>query len=529
MIDSRQARIIKLLARLQKGIVPASRTNCGTGPLSSIQVGAENWGRVSGYLTKRQCRLANLWGEDRGETLRVSVCMEKHGVYFLITADISKDLPEIESWSGAYPGANRLERHAHDMLGLIFTHSPDNRRWTRHQAWPDGYFPLRHDPVPFQTSTSGTPADAAYPFHRIEGDAVYEIPVGPVHAGVIEPGHFRFHAVGESVLNLEQRLGYVHKGIEKLAEGRDVDGLLRLASRVSGDSTVAHAWAAAQAAERAAVVTPPERAQFLRALFCERERIANHLGDIGAICNDVGFTFAHMQFSRLRELWLRRHYELLGHRLLMDCIVPGGVRSDLDQNATSILRADIEILSREITDLESILSENLSLRDRLIDTGVLRKEHAQRLGCLGIVARASGLPYDVRVDSAYTPYEQLDIERPLQQQGDVAARVMQRQREIYASLSILRQLLEKLPHGPIKTPWKNPSVDAAGIGIVEGWRGEIVTFLRFDIEGKVSRFFPRDPSWFNWPALEILIHGNIVPDFPVCNKSVNGSYSGCDL
>lgn len=529
MTASRFAWLPKLLARLKKSGVEVSELKSGSGPIMAVKVSPEHWGRIAGYLAERQCRLAGLWGEDRGAVLRLSACVERQGAYVLLKTEVPCLTPEIETWSGVYPAANRLERHAHDLLGLVFKSSADGRRWTRHQAWPDGYYPLRRDPSPAGEPLAPTPADAAYPFQRVDGEGVYEIPVGPVHAGIIEPGHFRFHAMGETVLNLETRLGYTHKGIEKLAEGRDVEGLLRLAGRVSGDSTVAHAWAAAQAAERAAALDIPERAHFLRALLCERERVANHLGDIGAICNDVGFVFAHMQFGRLRELWLRRNRELFGHRLLMDCLVAGGVRCNLDKDGAQSLMADLKALRKDITELFAILRDSPSLRDRLIGTGVLSLADAQRLGCLGYVGRASGLAYDVRADSAYAPYEQLSLERPLRQEGDVAARVLQRAEEIYVSLNLIRQILDKLPHGPVSVPWQQPPADAAGIGIVEGWRGEVLCFVRFDADGRIGRFFPRDPSWFNWPALEVLIHGNIVPDFPVCNKSVNGSYAGCDL
>lgn len=531
MIEKHFAWLPKLLARLKKSGVEVFDLKTGTGDeaIRAIMVSADHWGRIATYLSQRQCRLAGLWGEDRGEVLRVTACVEKGGAYLLVKAEVPRHTPEIDTWSNLYPAANRLERHARDMLGLEFKSSADPRRWTRHQAWPKRYFPLRQEASLAGHPPKQTPADAQYPFHRVEGEAVYEIPVGPVHAGIIEPGHFRFHAIGETVLNLEARLGYVHKGIEKLAEGRDAAGLARLAGRVSGDSTVAHAWAAMQAAERAVHLEVPERALYLRAVLCERERIANHLGDIGAICNDVGFVFAQIQFSRLRELWLRRNRELFGHRLMMDCIVPGGVRHDVSGDAAKTLLADVHSLRTEFTELLKILRNTHSLRDRLIATGVLHYEDAQRLGCLGYVGRASGLNYDARLDSPYPPYDQLNVERVLHKEGDVAARLFQRAQEVYASMNLLRQALDKLPHGPLTVAWQPPSPDVAGIGIVEGWRGEILTFVRFNAEGRVARYFPRDPSWFNWPALEILIHGNIVPDFPVCNKSVNGSYSGCDL
>ncbi len=363
----------------------------------------------------------------------------------------------------------------------------------------------------------------------MEGGSVYEIPVGPVHAGIIEPGHFRFQAVGEDVLRLEERLGYVHKGIEKLAVDRDPAGLARLAGRVSGDSTVAHAWAACQAMERATGCQLPARAAELRAILAERERIANHLGDIGAICNDVGFAYPHVQCARLREQWQRRSHELFGHRLMMDAVVPGGVDADVDTDAVGTLREDHASLRESVRPVFDIVEDHPSLEDRLQDTGRLAGEDARALGCTGYVGKASGLAFDLRRDNPYAPYDRLDVEVPVLSAGDVAARVQVRIREIHASLALMDRLLAGLSPGPVLATLPAPQPGASGIGLIEGWRGEILTFIRFGEAGRVARFFPRDPSWFTWPALERLIHGNIVPDFPVCNKSVNGSYSGHDL
>jgi Ni,Fe-hydrogenase III large subunit len=353
--------------------------------------------------------------------------------------------------------------------------------------------------------------------------------VGPVHAGIIEPGHFRFHAVGETVLNLEQHLGYVHKGIEFLAQGRDVDSLARLAGRISGDSTVAHTWAACQALERARHIDVPERALWMRALMAERERIANHLGDIGAICNDVGFSFAQAQLTRIRELWLRENQRAWGHRLLMDRIVPGGVSVDVAPDTLAAMVESAALLAVEFEALIERLEASESLEDRLMTTGRLTQQQAQALGVVGYVGKASGLDYDVRRHSPYAPYDQLEIKVPTFHAGDVAARAKVRADEVIVSLRLIERIVDSMPGGAIRSQAGFGGEAAIGLGIVEGWRGEIVTFVRLEASGKVSRFFPRDPSWLLWPALELLQQDNIVPDFPVCNKSVNGSYSGQDL
>lgn len=321
----------------------------------------------------------------------------------------------------------------------------------------------------------------------------------------------------------------MHKGIEKIAEGCGAAKLARLAGRVSGDSTVAHAWAACLAMEAAAGSAPPPRAVWLRALLCERERVANHLGDIGAIINDVGFAFDFYQFGRLREVWQRNSFESFGHRFMMDCIVPGGVARDLTLEFIARMRQDAAELRVQVGKLMAILYDSPSLKNRLLTTGILAPEAARALGCMGYVGRASSLDFDVCRHAPCPPYDALKVGRVLHNSGDVNARVRVRHEEILVSLDLIDELLQKLPAGPVQGAFPVPDTGAEGIGIIEGWRGEILTHVRFGAGGCIARFFPRDPSWTTWPALEVLIDNNIVPDFPVCNKSVNGSYAGQDL
>lgn len=545
--DSRYHWLAKFRERLAKAhIEPGEPSTAGIATLWPLA--AADWARAAQHLRALGVRLVSLWGDEQDTGLTITAAYEKQGVYLWLRSALAKEDAAITSIAASYPGAARLERHARDLLGIAITDVVDKRRWTRHQAWDEQACPLRSDCPPDLIKPRDVPPDDGYPFDGVAGEAVCEIPVGPIHAGIIEPGHFRFHAVGETVLKLETRLGYAHKGIEKLAVGRDAAGLLRLAARVSGDSAVGHAWAAAQALEQIARVDVPPRALLLRALLAERERIANHLGDIGAICNDVGFVFAHMQFSRLRESWLRRNGEHFGHRLLMDVITAGGVAVNLDAAACRQQRLDLESLRRELDELEPILDNSHSLRGRTVSTGILPQDSAEQLGCLGYVGRASGLTFDARIDGVYPPYDRLSLSRTVRTGGDVDTRLRLRLDEIRASLGLLAQLLEHLqglPAGPLQAHWPQ-HIDSGGVGtiegwrggqreqgegfgVVEGWRGEIATTVRLSADGSVARFFPRDPSWFNWPALEVLIHDNIVPDFPVCNKSVNGSYSGHDL
>ncbi|HEY5604590.1 MAG TPA: NADH-quinone oxidoreductase subunit C [Gammaproteobacteria bacterium] len=498
-------------------------------PVHRLVLDVEDWGSAAKIAAVVGCRHAGVWGEQLDEHIIVRACLVFEGDYLALETAVPLSHPVLPSHTPCYPGLDRLERHLQDMYGMAFLDHPDSRRWTRHQAWPEGSYPLRDDFPVSGHSPKRTPADSDYPFVPVLGNGVYEIPVGPVHAGIIEPGHFRFHAVGEDILRLEERLGYVHKGIEKIAVGRDPSGLARLAGRVSGDTTVAHTWAACIAMERASGVNVPPRALAIRAILAERERIANHLGDIGAICNDVAFSFAQMQFSRLREEWQRQNLAVFGHRLLMDRVVPGGVERDINEQTVARLQTQVKEFSHALESLLPILDDQPSLDDRLVTAGILNTQLAKQLGTVGYVGKASGVDYDARRDHRYAPYDRLAVESPCFTAGDVATRIQVRAEEMRHSLKLLSILLDTLPPGDVQASWPAAPVAGEGIGIVEGWRGEIISYVRLGPDGRVRRFFPRDPSWFSWPALEQLIHGNIVPDFPVCNKSVNGSYSGHDL
>jgi Ni,Fe-hydrogenase III large subunit/Ni,Fe-hydrogenase III component G len=499
------------------------------GPTSLWQIVSSDWQRFAELALQQSLRWAAGWAEQEQEWFLINACFEKQGHYVLLRTRAHNPKPELPSQATVYPAASRSERHTQDMFGLNFVGHPDNRPWTRHKAWPKNSYPLRKN-FPVQGEPEAvTPPDRDYPFVKAYGAGVYEIPVGPVHAGIIEPGHFRFQAVGETILNLEERLGYVHKGIEKIAEGRTPEQLARLAGRVSGDTTVGHCWAACMAMEQAADVEIPPRAALIRGILAERERIANHLGDMGAICNDVGFAFAQMQFTRLRELWLRCNAQLFGHRLLMDRIVPGGVACDLSEQAGIVIKRGIYQLKAELGEILPALDLNSSLEDRLYTAGYLSEDIAAALGTLGFVGRASGQDFDVRRDAPYAPYDRLPVKVPVEAQADIASRFWVRYKEISVALKLIGQFIDLLAPGDLLSDWKTPEAGREGLGIVEGWRGEIITYVRFDADNAIARFYPRDPSLLNWPALEKLVLGNIVPDFPVCNKSVNGSYSGHDL
>jgi Ni,Fe-hydrogenase III large subunit len=359
---------------------------------------------------------------------------------------------------------------------------------------------------------------------------LHQIPVGPVHAGIIEPGHFRFTANGETVVRLEQRLGYVHKGIEGLMAGADLERGARLAGRTSGDSTVAYALAFAHAVEAALEIKIPPRAAWLRALMAELERLANHFGDFGAVCNDASFSIMHAQCGVLRERTLRAAAAGFGHRLMMDGVVPGGVALDLGADGAAQIADLLEEIGRIFPKLVELYDNTASLQDRTVTTGILKPGLASQFGAGGFVGRASGRAFDARRAIAYAPYDSLAFDVPVRDDGDVNGRVWIRVREIEQSMGLIEQILTALPGGPLRARAETAGAEAReGLGLVEGFRGDILVWLRLDGDGRIARCHLRDPSWFQWPLLEAVIEGNIVADFPLCNKSFNCSYSGHDL
>jgi Ni,Fe-hydrogenase III large subunit len=444
----------------------------------------------------------------------------------LLTMLVGHERPSIPDLSDLFPTASRMQRAMRDLLGLHAIGADDHRKWLRHGAWPGSVHPLRKS---FDGSTVCEAEADDYPFVPVSGNGVHEIPVGPVHAGVIEPGHFRFSIVGERVLRLEERLGYTHKGIEKRFEGMTLEQGAKLAGRISGDSTVAYAWAYAQAVESLTGCTPPERALWLRALLLELERIHNHLGDLGYLGNDAGLAFGHSQFGILKEDLLRMNHELFGHRYLMDRIVPGGVACDLDHAGMLRIAETLRHTEHETAILKDIYDDHAGMQDRFLTTGRVAPELAAQLGLTGMAGRASGQAWDVRAQFPCAPYDQLDAHMATHRNGDVAARVIVRFEEIMESIRLTRLMLERLPSGDTMAACGTAKDGELGIGWVEGWRGEIMVALHAGKDNRIQRLHPHDPSWQNWPVLEHAIMDNIVPDFPLINKSFNLSYSGVDL
>ncbi len=418
-----------------------------------------------------------------------------------------------------------MQRAVYDLTGAQ-SGSDDQRPWLWQASWPVDQFPLRRD---FVASPKWQPGIEDYSFVKVTGDGVHEIAVGPVHAGTIEPGHFRFQVVGEKVLRLEERLGYVHKGIEKRFEGMSLADGARLAGRISGDSTAAYAWAYAQAVESVCALQAPPRAAWLRALLVERERLANHLGDLGYLGNDGGFAFGLAQFARLREDVVRLNGAAFGHRLLMDCIVPGGVARDLEAAHALALGAQCDAILREIAVLRDIYDEHAGLQDRFRTCGIVTSTLATTLGISGLAARASGIGRDLRCDFPVAPYDKLGVRIATRSEGDVAARVAVRFDEAIESLRLIRIILDAMPEGDTRAALPDAPAFRLGVGCVEGWRGPVLIAVETGTDNVIRRCHPHDPSWENWPVIEHAVIGNIVPDFPLINKSFNLSYSGHDL
>ncbi|HET8995975.1 MAG TPA: NADH-quinone oxidoreductase subunit C [Acetobacteraceae bacterium] len=478
----------------------------GHQPWPCFVVDAATWQKAADLLAAGELTLLSVWGET-GRAHMALLRPDDPPVTVLSLDCLDGRFPSI---GRVHPPAIRLERAMRDLFGLEPIGLPDTRPWLDHGRWG-----------------SDPPAD--YAFLPVEGHSLHQIPVGPVHAGIIEPGHFRFTADGETVVRLEERLGYVHKGIDALLHGAPIPRALRIAGRASGDSTVAYAFAFSRAVEAALSIMVPPRAVALRGVLAELERVANHLGDFGAICNDAAFSLMLAHCGVLRERVLRTAGACFGHRLMMDRIVPGGVASDLDRSGETAIRGLLAELRRGFPPLVTLFDETASLQDRTVGTGVLRPELARRFGAGGYVGRASGRDFDARRRPGYPPYDGLLFESPVLQEGDVNARALIRAREIEQSLSMIEQLLDQMPGGAIRASVEDAPLDPGeGMALVEAFRGDVLVWLRV-AGGCVERCHLRDASWFQWPLLEAVIEGNIVADFPLCNKSFNCSYSGHDL
>jgi Ni,Fe-hydrogenase III large subunit len=485
-------------------------------PWPRYDIDATTWDALGAALAAGEGTLLGLWG-DAG-VVHMALNASTLAAPCVVTLAVADG--RFPSIGRHHAPAIRLERALCDLYGYVAVGAPDSRQWLDHGAWGIAAPLGERAPAPLADPV-------AYDFGAVHGEGLHQIPVGPVHAGIIEPGHFRFTCNGEIVARLEERLGYVHKGIDALMTGCDLDKAARIAARVSGDSTVAASFAFARAVEAALGIEAPPRAVVLRGVMAELERIANHLGDIGGVCNDAAFALILAYCGILREKVLAACDRVFGHRLMMDVVVPGGVARDptpSDLRKISVMLGDV---ARHLTEVVEEYDDTPSLQDRTCATGRVSAELVAQWGAGGHVGRASGRDFDARRDLAYAPYKGLAFAVPVFTEGDVDARVRVRIREIEASMGLIRALLGGLPDGPVRFDLPANGT-GEGIAVTEAFRGDLLVWLRLEA-GRVARCHVRDASWFQWPLLEAAIEGNIVADFPLCNKSFNCSYSGHDL
>ena len=485
-------------------------------PMPRQIVTATEWELAAVEAARGRFELFSLWATD--DAVHMALRQAETGLVDILSLPLADG--RYPSVAAQHPAAQRLERAIADLHGHHADGSPDSRAWLDHGRWGIA--------APLGAAAPG-PELPPYAFLPVEGESLHQVAVGPVHAGIIEPGHFRFTAQGETVVRLEERLGYTHKGVDALMRGATLARGAELAGRVSGDSTVAYAWAYAQAAEAALAADVPARGRYLRAIMAELERLANHLGDIGAICNDAAFAMMLAQCGVLREEVLRCADAAFGHRFMRDRVVPGGVTHDLDARAIGLIAALTRRLRALFPAIIGLYDNTASLLARTVGTGTLAPDLARRFAAGGHVGRASGRDFDTRRDLAYAPYDDLTFKVPARGDGDVNARIWIRIREVEQSLALIEQCLARLPEGPIFAAPALAGEAREGLGLVESFRGDVLVWLALAADGTITRCHLRDPSWFQWPLLEAVIEGNIIADFPLCNKSFNCSYSGHDL
>jgi Ni,Fe-hydrogenase III large subunit/Ni,Fe-hydrogenase III component G len=483
------------------------------------------------YLqSEYEARVVSVFAEDRrfaeGVFFNYYVLEQSGNPQFLILqAPVPSRDPQFPSLSAELPALNWQEREIQDWFGITAAGHPNPRRVALHDNWPDVH-PLRKD---FPIDTVLPPFEGERHIYRPAlGEGVFQTPVGPVHAGIIEPGHFSFAMAGEPILYLQLRMFYTHKATEKLFEHLPVHRAVFLAESISGDSSFSHGVAFCQAIERAAGIEAPLRALLMRTILLELERIYNHVADIGAIATDVGFVIANAHASRLREMLVTLNEQLTGNRLLRGMTCVGGVRRSWEASQVDTLRGVLDGFAREFDDLIALIHSSDSTRDRLEHTGILLPEKAKDLGIVGVGGRASGIDRDVRRDHPYAAYRRFSFRVPVYQAGDVWHRMQVRIDEVAQSIGIIRSATKQNLAGEHCAPPRPIPPDCFALSAVEGWRGEILHWVRTGPDNRLERCKVKDPSLNNWPALVEAVQGNIIADFPVINKSFNLSYSGTD-
>jgi Ni,Fe-hydrogenase III large subunit/Ni,Fe-hydrogenase III component G len=491
------------------------------GQRTTTEVSVHALHQNAALLLANGCRLAAVAGYDDGDSLRV-VYVFTSGSPDLrreLVVRLSVDNPVVPTLSDLSFSASRFERELHDNFAIVPLDHPFLRPLVRHQHWPDGWYPLREGVGAMPEAR----VDAEpYPFIQVAGSGVYEIPVGPVHAGMIEPGHFRFSVVGETILKMTARLWFVHRGIERMFQGASIDDGLEIAYRISGDTAVGHSLAYCLAVEEAMGIEVSNEAMALRSVLLEMERLYNHVGDIGGLCNDVSYGIANARALVIRERLLRINERMTGHRLLRGSISVGATSLRSLPSSTELIE-----IAESFDELVALARSNSTVVDRFEGTAALSATDALAIGTLGVLSRASGVRFDARESHSLFESDRQFVP-VVHEGGDVMARFNQRVGEFHASLDIVRQLSGEALGLQERSATGRQPVNS-GLGIVEGWRGTILHRIELGADGSISRARTIDPSFFNWPALSIALDDTIVPDFPLANKSFNLSYAGNDL
>ncbi len=470
-------------------------------------------------LRAGNARLVSLFGSVNDDgTRRIHYIIDVDDCeYRILSSAVTGSVPSL---TAIIPAAAWYERELHDQYGIECQGHPDPRPLMLHENWPQDIHPMVEDALHVPL------AQGEYRFLEVRGEGVCEVPVGPVHAGIIEPGHFRFSVVGDTVLHLELRHFYTHKGTEKLFEKTPAMNGAMIAESVSGDNCFAHAVAYCQAVEDAYDVSVPLKAQAIRLIGLELERMMAHIADVGALCGDVGFSVPAAYNSRIKEALLQASARFLGTRFWRGIAIPGGVTHDLSPENARELSGIVASAAEDFAQMARSILDTPSVQNRFETTGILGREAARSLAVVGPAARASGLKLDVRHDHPYGLYRQIAIDVPGYHYGDVLARARIRIDETAVSRRLICDTLERLPNGPICVPLPS-SANPEGVSAVESPRGELLYWVKLR-EGRIARCHIKSPSFQNWPALPLAMPGNIIADFPLINKSFNLSYSGCD-
>ncbi len=473
----------------------------------------------------RGARLVNLFAypQDQGGGVRIFAMLGKdhEGKLSVLCTHIPAEKASFRSLTPDLPQAHMFEREIAEQFAV----TPVGHPWLK----PVRYHRNYRDVPDLWPEVASRPVPGVYPFYRVEGEEVHEVAVGPVHAGIIEPGHFRFQCHGEEVLHLEIQLGYQHRGIEKMMEEVPAGRAVLLAESIAGDTVIAHATAYCNIMESLSGCEISPRAQVIRVIALELERLSNHAGDLGALSTDTGFAPAASYFGRLRGEFLNLLMELSGNRYGRSLCRPGGVLFDLDQEMAEDFRQRLLIARKDLKEISGLFFTSSSVLSRLEGTGAVSTQAAKELGLVGPAARACGYGLDVRTDYASGMYRFHHIPISTVFSGDVYARALVRWLESQRSIEFLLDVLAHIPQGDLHITVPALKPDHMALAMVEGWRGEIVHVAVTDSNSRIARYKIKDPSFHNWTGLAMAARGGQISDFPLCNKSFNLSYAGHDL